>query len=223
VGIDMDPGCIEDARDKYDRAMVFEIAKTLPFPDAYFDAVYSLDFFGHVEFRHKNDLIREISRVTKPGGLSLHVIESSDIDYAAIDPSNPDDSLFKYVTAEGHVGLESAKRLRDRWSARFDVSSIENATIFPFYNIALFLFDPSFDRDFRDILATFTTEQRHAAQVCLGFTCDYLKNLAREVDPDLLTPESAEEQQDGDRRGNIVSKIFRKPCGLVFLTAQKPL
>jgi ubiquinone/menaquinone biosynthesis C-methylase UbiE len=222
VGIDMDPGCIEIARPKYDQAIVFEITQTLPFPDAYFDAVYSLDFFGHVEFRRKNDLIREIFRITKPGGLSLHAIESNDLDYSSIDPGNPADPLFQYVTAEGHVGIESAERLRERWSAWFNVLALENAMIFPFYGLDSYLFDKSWDKDFRDLLAGFTPEQRRAAQICLGYVCDYLKDLARGVDPNLLTPRSDTESDIDDGCETIADKIFRKPCGLVFLAAQKP-
>jgi SAM-dependent methyltransferase len=217
----MDPGCIEIAKPKYDRTMIFEIGGTLPFPDGYFDVVYSVDFFGHVEFRRKSDLIREIFRVTKPGGLSLHAIESNDFDYSAVDPKNPDDPRSRYVHAEGHVGIESAVRLRERWSAWFNVLSLENAMIYPFYGIDTYLFGNKWDEDFRGLLAAFTPEQRRAAQICLGFVCDYLKDLARGVDPALLTPRSEGESQS-ERRDTIVEKIFREPCGLVFLVGQKP-
>lgn len=225
VGIDMDPGCIEDARSKYDHVKIFEIAKTLPFPDSYFDVVYSLDFFGHVEFRHKNDLIREIYRVTKPGGLSIHAIESNDLDYSAIDTSNPKDPLLIYVTSEGHIGIESAQRLYNRWNSWFDVLSIENATVFPFYSIYSYLFNESWDKDFRNLLSAFTPEQRRAAHICLGYICDYLKNLARGIAPDLLIPRSDTGHSTSDNDNgheNFAAKIFQKPCGLVFLVAQKP-
>ena len=75
-GIDLDPACIELAKRSYDFCSVFDLNKGLPFDDEYFDCVFSMDLFGHIEFRHKNHLISEICRVTKKGGRSVHGIES---------------------------------------------------------------------------------------------------------------------------------------------------
>lgn len=48
---------------------VFYDGKTLPFPDAYFDGVFSSEVFEHIF--NLEEIIQEVSRVTKPGGKLL--------------------------------------------------------------------------------------------------------------------------------------------------------
>ena len=67
-GIDLDPVCVEKAKVSYDFASVFDLNSKLPFEDDYFDCVFSMDVFGHIEFKYKDHLLREIYRVTKRGG-----------------------------------------------------------------------------------------------------------------------------------------------------------
>ncbi|MDQ2946769.1 MAG: hypothetical protein M3Y27_12620 [Acidobacteriota bacterium] len=68
----------------------------------------------------------------RPGGKSVHVIESGELDYASIDRSNPDEPLLRYVRLEGHVGIEPPDRLKLRWEQYFSAVSAENAFVFPF-------------------------------------------------------------------------------------------
>ncbi len=70
TGVDLSLSSLEAARrhDSSGRATyVHADANHLPFPDAHFDAVCSLDFLEHVEDPAR--AIREIARVLKPGGL----------------------------------------------------------------------------------------------------------------------------------------------------------
>ncbi len=65
---------------------------TLPFPDSSFDAVVSNMVFEHV--MHPKEVLRELDRVLKPGGLMLHMWPSSE-------------AVF-----EGHCRLLFAQNLR---------------------------------------------------------------------------------------------------------------
>jgi SAM-dependent methyltransferase len=186
-GVDLDPACVEVASQGYDRALIFDLSDRLPFPDEYFDTVFSCDVFGHIEFRHKDHVISEIRRVTKPGGRSVHIIESAPLDYAQMteDPSDP---IRKYVLTEGHVGVEDAQSLITRWSRFFLSVQVENAILYPFSTIAGYLADPDTPEDLKSIMAAFDQAQRDAAQVALGYACDTLIEWLRRTDPTLLIP-----------------------------------
>jgi hypothetical protein len=163
------------------------------------------------------------------------------MDYAAIDPGNPRDRGLQYVRQEGHVGVEPAGRLRRRWRRFFEDLSIENALVYPFYAIPTYLADTGLDETFRSIIERFSPEERLAAHVCLGYVCEHFQNLARRACPELLMPADTPLNQDepaplsgGDDPGaaagvrdqailNLASRIFRKPCGLVYMTCRKPL
>lgn len=142
IGLDLDSACVAIASKVYDCAAVFDLNEPLPFPDRYFDTVFSCDLFGHIEFRHKDQLLSEIARITQSNGRSIHIIESAPLDYSQMT-TDPDDPIRIYVRSEGHVGIESAEALRDRWSRFFRVVDIENALLYPFSTLHGYLSDPA--------------------------------------------------------------------------------
>jgi hypothetical protein len=185
--------------------------------------VFSVDFFGHVEFRSKDALIQEIFRVTKPCGLSVHVIESGDLDYSAIDLTNPGDKLAKYIKMEGHVGIEPAEKIKKRWERYFEVLALENAFIYPLYPIYTYLADKTaFDPVFCSILENSSENERRLAQVCLGYANDHMKQVARDLDPFLLMPAGSDGSAGTKmKHREFIDKIFRKPCGLLYFVGRK--
>jgi ubiquinone/menaquinone biosynthesis C-methylase UbiE len=207
IGIDLDPACVEIARQVYDDALPFDLGQKLPFPDRHFDTVFSCDLFGHIEFRHKDRLIAEIARVTKPGGRSVHIIESAPFDYDTLTDA-PDDPVRTYVRAEGHVGIEDAASLQARWGRRFASVTIENAMIWPFSTIYGYVFDVETPPEVKAIMQAFSAAEREAAHVALGYACERMIDWIRRSDPGLLVP--------GD--GNPV----RRASGLVNLVATTP-
>lgn len=232
IGVDMDPVCVRLAEQTYDQAEVFQIGEALPFPDATFDAVFSVDFFGHVEFRHKNRLIEEIHRVTKPGGISVHIIESMKLDYHKIQPGNIDDPRMKYIHMEGHVGIEPADIVSVRWLRCFQSVVVENAFLFPFYPSSTYAaLTDTFEEPLRRLIEGFSPQEKRAANICLGFVCDFLMEQIRQRDPTLLLPDdseellfhhkehearSVEEQSPGNARD-----ILRHGSGLIHLVARR--
>lgn len=79
VGLDPDPNALAIARRKARRAGV-EIsldqgfADALPYPDASFDRVLSSFMFHHLSRDVKENTLREVRRVLKPGG-SFHMVD----------------------------------------------------------------------------------------------------------------------------------------------------
>src|ERR1700704_3423128 len=90
TGVDVSPECVLAARrNGYDIALVANLSQ-LPFPDASFDYVVSLDVLGHVGFEEKDVVLGEVKRVLRSGGVTMHGIEcmnrSSQKDYAEMGP-----------------------------------------------------------------------------------------------------------------------------------------
>lgn len=205
-GIDLDPACIEMARQSYDHCSVFDLSKGLPFDDEYFDCVFSMDVFGHIEFRHKNHLISEICRVTKRGGLSVHGIESGIINYELARPWESECQITKYVWQDGHVGVESATELRMRWTRFFSEVKIENAFVYPLLPFMAIKHMPMPD-DLLDVFEKFSQEQIYAAQLVIGFLQRKLRSQVQRVDSTMLFPDD--------------ENPFSKHCGFVYLIATK--
>ncbi|MGH9356931.1 MAG: class I SAM-dependent methyltransferase [Terriglobia bacterium] len=79
IGIDPDPKALARARQKAARAEVpirFDqgFADKLPYPDAYFDQVFSSFMFHHLQADLREATLREVRRVLAPGG-SFHMLD----------------------------------------------------------------------------------------------------------------------------------------------------
>jgi SAM-dependent methyltransferase len=109
AGVDLSISSLQGARKLYDTVAAAELG-ALPFPDASFDYVVSSDVLGHVPLPGKDQVWKEMRRVLKPGGRTLHYIEADGSDplmrFAKSDPA-----LYRrhVVEPEGHVGMESAR------------------------------------------------------------------------------------------------------------------
>ncbi|HVF71366.1 MAG TPA: class I SAM-dependent methyltransferase, partial [Chthoniobacterales bacterium] len=106
VGVDLSDECVAAARrNGYDDTVRAEL-KSLPFPNATFDYVVSLDVIGHIPAEDKDGALAEIKRVLKPDGVTLHGIECTDhAGRRRYDEMNPDE-LRRFIEIDGHVGLE---------------------------------------------------------------------------------------------------------------------
>jgi ubiquinone/menaquinone biosynthesis C-methylase UbiE len=107
VGIDLSFASLQNARQVYSLATQGAITR-LPFADASFDVVVSLDVFGHVAPQYKDALLAEVYRVLKPGGATLHYIETLSNDpLSTFSRGSPELHERYFVAPEGHIGAES--------------------------------------------------------------------------------------------------------------------
>jgi len=106
TGVDLSEECVAAARrNGYDETVRAEL-HTLPFAEASFDYVVSLDVIGHIPVQGKDAILREIKRVLRPGGVTLHGIECTDrAARSRYDEMSPED-LRRFIGIDGHVGLE---------------------------------------------------------------------------------------------------------------------
>ena len=181
AGIDLSPELIEMARrNGYDKACVGELTQ-LPFEDASFDYVVSLDVFGHVDFADKDAVLAEIKRVLRPDGVTLHGIESLDSklhpDYRTAAP----EKLAEFIAVDGHIGLESDEDIARRFAKFF--SSVQTE---PRYALCLTAgeiikqydnYGAAFDPDFVDYLRGLSFDQQHAFDLAMGYVFGRISDL----------------------------------------------
>lgn len=181
AGIDLSPELVDMARrNGYDRACVGQLTE-LPFEDASFDYVVSLDVFGHVDVADKDALLAEIKRVLRPDGVTMHGIESLDPklhpDYATASS----EKLADFIAVDGHIGLESDEDIARRFGKFF--SSVQSE---PRYTLCLtageFIkqydsYGAPFDRDFIDYLRGLSFDQQHAFDMAMGYVFQKISDL----------------------------------------------
>ena len=157
VGADLSEKALEQALlAGYDEAVLCDIFD-IPYSDNSFDFIVSLDVLGHIENEIKDIYFNEWLRLLKDDGVMLHGIEFADIDYTNLSETERENILI-----DGHVGLESFDKVKERFKKYFEEVIVENF-IGPCYNwhdIKKYpITEDRIGKDFRDFLLTFNPEQ----------------------------------------------------------------
>src|SRR5437660_2254340 len=106
TGVDLSPECALAARrNGYDEATTGKLTH-LPFANASFDYVVSLDVMGHVGFEEKDAVLGEIKRVLRNDGVTMHGIECTDRNAQKTYDEMNANELRSFIEVDGHVGLE---------------------------------------------------------------------------------------------------------------------
>lgn len=115
VGVDLAQSALRDCAQHYDGAALADLRR-LPFPDGSFDCIVSSHVMGHVPPEAKEAVIAEIARLLRPGGVTVHVIET-DSEHPLVQRAKADPELFRryLIEPDGHVGLELVPRVLDRF------------------------------------------------------------------------------------------------------------
>lgn len=181
AGIDLSPELVEMARrNGYDSACV-GVLTALPFPTASFDYVVSLDVFGHIAFNEKDAVLKEIKRVLRPDGVTMHGIESLDLRLHPDYQSMSEEKLAHFVGIDGHIGLETDEQIADRFARFF--SSVQTE---PRYTLCLsaaeFIkqfdeYGAPFEADFIEYLRGLSFDERHAFDMAMGYVFGKISDL----------------------------------------------
>ena len=181
TGVDLSPDCALAAkRNGYDVVMSAQLTH-LPFPDASFDYVVSLDVLGHVGFEEKDAVLSEVRRVLRPDGVTLHGIECTDRrtqkDYDEMTP----EELKHFIEVDGHVGLEEEQEHAARFRRFFSHVASE-----PRYALCLsseeFIkqadkYGLVFETDFLDYLRGLSFKERRAFDMAMGYVFGKVSDL----------------------------------------------
>ena len=181
TGVDLSSECaIAARRNGYDATYCTELS-SLPFADASFDYVVSLDVLGHVEAEHKDAVLAEIKRVLRPGGVTLHGIECTDRSARKSYEEMSADELRQFIEIDGHVGLEEEQEHGHRFERFFSYVAWE-----PRYALCLsseeFLkqgdrYGLDFEDDFLDYLRGLSFQERRAFDMAMGYVFAKVSDL----------------------------------------------
>lgn len=181
TGVDLSPECVQAARHNgYDIALRAKLSH-LPFDDHSFDYVVSLDVLGHVGFGEKDDVLREIKRVLRPGGVAMHGIECTDRNTQKDYEEMSADELRQFIEVDGHVGLEEEQEHAKRFRRFF-----RHVEWRPRYTLCLssdeFLkqadqYDLRFEADFLEYLRGLSFAERRAFDMAMGYVFGKVSDL----------------------------------------------
>jgi SAM-dependent methyltransferase len=181
TGVDLSDECVAAARrNGYDEVLRAEL-DALPFADASFDYVVSLDVIGHILVEQKDAVFAEIKRVLRPGGVTMHGIECTDrAARRSYDEMSPDE-MRRFIAIDGHVGLEEEEEHAARFRKFFAHVAWE-----PRYALCLssdeFLkqadrYGLPFEDDFLEYLRGLSFEQRRAFDMAMGYVFGKISDL----------------------------------------------
>src|SRR2546429_1620922 len=181
TGVDLSSDCsLAARRNGYDATFTAKLSR-LPFPDASFDYVVSLDVLGHVGFEEKDQVLAEIKRVLRPGGVTMHGIECTDgATQKHYDEMTPDE-VRRFIEVDGHVGLEEEQEHATRFQRFFQKVVYE-----PRYALCIsseeFIkqadkYGLKFETDFVDYLRSLSFKERRAFDMAMGYVFGKISDL----------------------------------------------
>jgi cyclopropane fatty-acyl-phospholipid synthase-like methyltransferase len=181
AGVDLSAECaLASRRNGYDATCAAELTR-LPFQDATFDYVVSLDVLGHVGFEEKDAVLREVSRVLRPGGVTMHGIECTDRRAQKSYEEMTEEELRRFVAVDGHVGLEEEQEHAARFRRFFAHVAWE-----PRYALCLsseeFIkqreeYGLPFEPDFVEYLRGLSYAERRAFDMAMGYVFSKISDL----------------------------------------------
>ena len=181
TGVDLSQECAQAARrNGYDVTLSAELSH-LPFPDASFDYVVSLDVIGHVGFEEKDAVLAEVRRVLRAGGVTMHGIECTDRRAQKSYDEMSAEELRRFVEVDGHVGLEEEQEHAARFRRFFQHVASE-----PRYTLCLsseeFIkqadkYGLRYESDFLDYLRGLSFKERRAFDLAMGYVFGKISDL----------------------------------------------
>ena len=181
IGVDLSEECVAAARrNGYDETHRAELT-ALPFTADSFDYVVSLDVIGHIAFEEKDAVLAEIKRVLRPEGVTLHGIECTDRAARLAYDEMKSDELERFISIDGHVGLEEEAEHATRFGRFF-----KHVTWEPRYALCLsseeFLkqaerYGLPFESDFLEYLRGLSFSERRAFDMAMGYVFGKISDL----------------------------------------------
>jgi SAM-dependent methyltransferase len=181
TGVDLSDECVRAARrNGYDET-VRSTLDALPFSDASFDYVVSLDVLGHIPAEQKDAVLAEIKRVLRADGVTMHGIECTDLAGRRRYEEMSGEELRRFIGIDGHVGLEGEQEHAARFQRFF-----QHVAWQPRYALCLsseeFLkqadrYGLPFEEDFLEYLRGLSFAERRAFDMAMGYVFGKMSDL----------------------------------------------
>jgi SAM-dependent methyltransferase len=181
TGVDLSEECTLAARrNGYDATFTAQLSN-LPFADASFDYVVSLDVIGHILSEEKDAVLAEIKRVLRPGGVTLHGIECINRSRSKGYDEMSAGELRSFIEVDGHVGLEEEQEHAARfqrvfshvvWEPRYTLNLSSEEFIKQADKYGL-----DFEDDFVDYLRGLSFKERRAFDLAMGYVFSKISDL----------------------------------------------
>lgn len=147
VGFDASFQFIRDCAAHYD-VVAQGTLPHFPFRDRSFDVIASSHVLGHIRHEQKQEVIAEIARLLRPGGVTAHIIET-DSDHPIVRAAKryPQAYANQFLAQDGHVGLEPARQVIRRFEAhgfRLETLRLVDAVAPSLQNFRKYLDAPEF-------------------------------------------------------------------------------
>lgn len=125
LGLDVSHDALQACATRYDAVALASLPK-IPVGDGEVDVLVSAHVIGHIADSDKATLFSEMARVVRPGGSTVHIVETSSTHPAVVAAwRQPDAYRDRFVDQHGHIGLEPAATVLDRFDgAGFDVGLV---------------------------------------------------------------------------------------------------
>lgn len=134
IGVDLSLGSLRNALTVYQGAAACDLTR-LPWRDGAFDLVVSSDVLGHIPPEGKHEVIAEVYRVLRPGGRTLHYIETEGDDpLTRFAKADADLYRRRVIGPEGHEGIELPQATCERFRAAGFVPVVE----WPVYRLLMY-------------------------------------------------------------------------------------
>ncbi len=135
-------------RERYTATAVGSLPR-LPYRSGFFDAVVSSHLMGHLPLDAKDEMVAEMARVLRPGGLSAHLIET-DSSHRTVVAAKDRHVTYEeqFIAQDGHIGLEPAPKvlqLFERHGFVVDRLRLVDAIVPSLLNFRKYLDHPEFD------------------------------------------------------------------------------
>lgn len=175
VGVDLSLSSLLQARRIYARVARAKLTE-LPFADETFDCVVSCDVLGHLEHGDKDTAIGEICRVLKPGGRTIHYVETEGYDPLMRFAREYPELYRKYIIdPEGHIGLEDVAGTIDRFRS-FGLEPVEEAAVYRGLTYAGRLVQ-YFDNEYREKSAAISALASVSKALCSSKVTELMTNV----------------------------------------------
>ncbi len=150
-GVDISEESLKNASKIYFEIKKGDIAKKIPYPTNYFDIVYCVEVFGHIDRKDKEGFLGEIARVLKNNGYVIMSAETEGNNWLVNLLKKKKVYKKFWIDVQGHIGMLTPGKTVEILGNYFDIVRITKTStwVLSFDGYLIFLENHKFFSVFR--------------------------------------------------------------------------